>query len=376
LYYIIEVSNFRSFASRTRINGKPVKISHGNVPLSVARKLHADVLQEVKQGNDPRHAKVRARVTRKAIEADTFAAIVEKYFQIECGLKRDNGGVTFNNVHRTAKRRLADLERLVLPRIGSRPITLIKRSEVVAVLDKIQQENGAVMADRTLGVMRRIFNWHATRSDDFRSPVVRGMARAKTNPRQRILTDDEIRKVWVDAPGPFAAIIKLALLTGARRSELSGMTWDEIGNDGIWELPPSRNKTGQPLSRPLSAAALAVIETQRNDSPFVFTANGKTAFSEFTRSKQKFDQQTGTKNWTIHDCRRSARSLMSRAGVDQHIAERALGHAVGGQIQRTYDQHHYQPELRLCFDKLAALLDRIINPPPANVTPLRKKKQR
>jgi hypothetical protein len=129
LYYIIEVSNFRSFASRTRINGKPVKISHGNVPLSVARKLHADVLQEVKQGNDPRHAKVRARVTRKAIEADTFAAIVEKYFQIECGLKRDNGGVTFNNVHRTAKRRLADLERLVLPRIGSRPITLDQHTD-------------------------------------------------------------------------------------------------------------------------------------------------------------------------------------------------------------------------------------------------------
>jgi integrase len=374
LYYIIEVSNFRSFASRTRINGKPVKISHGNVPLSVARKLHADVLHEVKQGNDPRHAKVRARVTRKAIEADTFAAVVEKYFQIECGLKRDNGGVSFNTTHRTAKRRLADLERLVLPRIGSRPITLIKRSEVVAVLDKIQQENGPVMADRTLGVMRRLFNWHAARTDDFRSPVVRGMARAKTNPRQRILTDDEIRKVWVDGPGPFPALIKFLLLTGARRNEAAMMVCGEV-TDGVWELPAERNKTGLPLHRPLSAAALAVIESQRNASPFAFTANGKMAFSDFTRSKEKFDRQTGTKNWCLHDLRRTARSLMSRAQVPERHAEESLGHVIGG-IKRVYDVHSYFDEKRIAFQKLAALLDRIVNPPPANVvTQLHRKKR-
>jgi hypothetical protein len=187
LYLIIEPSGFKSFASRCRIGGKPAKISHGNVSLSVARKLHADVLHEVKEGRDPRVAKQAGKATRRAVEADTFAAIVERYFQIEGGK------------HRTAKRRRADLDRLVLPVLGNRPITLIKRSEVVAVLDKIELQNGPVMAERTLGVMRRLFNWHATRSDDFRSPIVRGMARAKTNPRQRILRDDELRAVWIRA---------------------------------------------------------------------------------------------------------------------------------------------------------------------------------
>src|SRR5262245_39402917 len=71
LYLIIEPSGFKSFASRPTINGKSAKISHGNVPLSVARKLHADVLHEVKEGRDPRIAKQRARATRRAIEADS-----------------------------------------------------------------------------------------------------------------------------------------------------------------------------------------------------------------------------------------------------------------------------------------------------------------
>jgi integrase len=373
LYLIIQTSGHKGFATRCNIKGKSAKISHGSVTLSEARKAHAHVLHEVKEGRDPRVAKQQARATRRAIEADTFAAIVEKYFQIECGLKRDNGGVTFNNVHRTAKRRLADLERLVLPRIGSRPITLIKRSEIVGVLDAIQQQNGPVMADRTLGVMRRIFNWHAARSDDFRSPIVRGMARAKTYPRQRILSDIEIQKVWVNTPGAFPAMIKLALLTGARRSELSRMTWDEI-KDGVWELPPSRNKTNLPLLRPLSSKALAVIESQRNDSPFVFTANGKTPLSDFGRSKEKFDRQTGTSNWTIHDCRRWARSAMSRAQVPERAAEECLGHVIGG-IKGVYGRHSYFNEKRHAYDKLAALLDRIINPPPANVTQLHCKKR-
>src|SRR6516165_7544366 len=179
LYLIIQPSGFKGFATRCEINGQSAKISHGNVSLSVARKLHADVLHEVKERRDPRVAKQQARATRRAIEADTYAAIVEKYFQIECGLKRDGDKLTFNGKHRTAGRRLADLERLVLPVLGNRPITLIKRSDVVALLDKIQLDNGPVMADRTLGVMRSIFNWHAARSDDYRSPLVKGMARTK-----------------------------------------------------------------------------------------------------------------------------------------------------------------------------------------------------
>ena len=114
------------------------------------------------------------------------------------------------------------------------------------------------MADRTLAYIRKVINWHAGRSDDFRSPIVRGMARTsgKERARARILTDDEIRAVWKAAeamPGPFGALVKFLLLTGPRRSE-AGLTWDEI-KDGVWLLPAARNKVKQDLARPLSAAA-------------------------------------------------------------------------------------------------------------------------
>ena len=378
LYLIIQPSGFKGFATRCEINGQSAKISHGNVSLSVARKLHADVLHEVKEGRDPRVAKQQARAKRKAIEADTYAAIVESYFQKECGLKRDGDKLTFNDNHHTAKRRLADLERLVLPVLGDRPVTLIKRSEIVEVLDKIEAQNGPVMADRTMGVMRSIFNWHAARTDDFNTPLVKGIRKTKRTARQRILTDDEIRKVWVKAEGPFPALIKFLLLTGARRNEAAHMPWSEI-TGGVWELPAKRNKkTELPLLRPLSAAALAVIESQcRDGSAYVFTTNGKTPFSDFTRSKERFDAATGTSGWTLHDLRRTARSLMSRAKVPERHAEECLGHIIGG-VKGIYDRHSYLDEKRDAYDALAALLTDIIRPPEAedtNVTPLRKKKR-
>src|SRR5262249_14688906 len=158
----------------------------------------ADALHEVQQGRDPTALKQQARAKRRAIEADTFAAIGERYFQIECGLRRDGENLTFNDKLRSADRRYADIERLVLPVMRTRPTSQIRRSEIVALLDKIEVENGVTVADLTLAFVRRIFSWHAARDDDFRSPIVRGMARSKPKERERrrILTDDEIQKIW------------------------------------------------------------------------------------------------------------------------------------------------------------------------------------
>jgi integrase len=377
LYCIVEPSGFQSFAVRFRFGGKPKKLSLGKISLSAARKAAAHALHEVQEGRDPTAAKKDARAKRKAIEADTFAAIVERYFKIECGMKRNDDQLTFSPEHRTAARRLADLERLVLPVLGKRPVSEIKRSEVVAVLDNIQLENGPVMADRTLGYVRRIFSWHAARTDDFKTPIVKGMTRTKGSERarKRILSDDEIRKVWVDAPGPFVALIKFLLLTGARRDEAAEMPWNEV-KDGVWELPAERNKTKLPLLRPLSAAALAVIEAQRrNDgSRYVFTNDGKTPFQDFSRSKKAFDAAIGVSDYVVHDLRRTARSLLSRAQVPERHSEECLGHVIGG-IKGVYDQHSYFDEKKRAYEALATLIERIANPPKGNVTALHKRKR-
>ena len=78
---------------------------------------------------------------------------------------------------------------------------------------------------------------------------------------------------------------------------------------------------------------------------FIFTTNGKQAMGGFDRHKQRIDEASGVTGWVIHDLRRTARSLMSRAGVNADIAERCLGHVIGG-VRGVYDRHEYVEEKR------------------------------
>lgn len=211
-------------------------------------------------------------------------------------------------------------------------------------------------------------NWYARRTDDFRSPIVRGMARTEVA-RDRVLNDDELRAIWkVTGPGPvFGAFVRFLLLTGARRNEVAEMKWTEIAG-GDWTLPAVRNKTGQELVRPLSRTALEIVEGLPKLGDWVFTRTGRAPLSDLGRSKAELDSASGTQGWTLHDCRRSARSLMSRAGVPSDHAERCLGHVIGG-VRGVYDRHLYREEMLLAYERLSALIASIVDPQP-NVIPL------
>jgi integrase len=163
-------------------------------------------------------------------------------------------------------------------------------------------------------------------------------------------------------PWAEGAFIKFLLTTGCRRSEAAGMRFDELsGSD--WLLPASRNKVKKDLLRPLSALALDIIaKTPRISDEFVFST-GARPLAAFSRFKRRLDEASGTSGWTLHDCRRTARSLMARAGIASEIAERALGH-LPPTIESTYNRHHYRDELQKAFEALAGQLQQIINPPP------------
>jgi integrase len=266
--------------------------------------------------------------------------------------------------------------RPVYKRFGSTPIEDIRRSDIVSLLDTIEDESGPVMADRTLATVRRIMNWHASRSDEFRSPIVRGMARTKgkERARSRILTDDELRVIWKASgktPGPFGALVKFLLLTAARRGEAAEMTRAELaGTD--WTLPEARNKVKVDLVRPLSLAAQGIIAKlpRIGKAGYVFTTTGRSGLGGFTKFKRKLDRASGVKGWTLHDLRRTARSLMSRAGVSSDHAERCLGHVIAG-VRGVYDRHEFHAEKKHAFEALASLIDRIVNP-NSNVVQLHK----
>jgi integrase len=369
LYLIQQPSGARSWAVRYRFGGKSVKLTLGQWPamtLLDARKAAIDSQRELGKGHDPAKAKADSKIKADAAKADTVTAICENY------LKREGGKL------RTLDQRVSILKRQVYPALGSRPIGEIKRSEIVHLLDRVEDNSGPRAADVMLATLRRIFHWHEKRTDDFRSPIIRGMARqnAKDHRRERILDDDEIRAVWAaTADGqPFSALIRLALLTSARRNEIAGMRWDEIDGD-VWTLPAARSKTKTEVVRPLSAAALAVLEgmPRIDGCDFIFTSNGITSINSFSDPKRLLDKRSGVTGWRLHDLRRTARSLLSQCkDVSADHAERVLGHALPG-IRATYDRHTYAKEIRYAVEALSALVARIINPPEGAVIPMKRR---
>jgi integrase len=374
LYLIVQPTGHRSWATRYRVNGKSTKLTLGQWPamtLHDARVAAAEALKQVKLGNDPAKAQQDAKLKAMEAEANTVASICAAY------LKREGGKL------RSLSQRESILRRLVYPVIGERPIGEIKRSEIVHLLDRVEDHSGPRAADVTLGILRRIFHWHEKRSDEFRSPIIRGMARQKPaeHRRVRILDDNELRKLWAATAdnSVFSALTRFLLLTAARRNEAAGLRWDEIDGDGLWRLPASRSKTKVEVVRPLSKAALAILaELPRiADCPYVFaSATGRTPISQFSTPKARLDAASGTSGWTLHDLRRTARSLLSRCkGVTVDHAERVLGHARPDLIER-YDRHDYIEEMRFAIEALATQIDRIINPPPADVADMATERAR
>jgi integrase len=311
--------------------------------LDQARREAKKIIGDVAKGLDP----LAERRKNEAKAENTLRQIAEEYFLRE-GQKL-----------RTVGERRATFERLILPKYGARQIDSIRRGEIVRLLDRVEDENGPVMADHVLAYLRRVMTWHASRSDDFRSPIVRGMARTKprSRVRQRVLSDDEIKAVWQAAEQTktlFGYFVQFLLLTAARRNEAALMSRTEVDNDE-WTIPQARYKTGRELVIPLSPAARAILAQipKIAKSSLVFTNDGKRPLGGFSKFKKSFDELCGIKGWTLHDLRRTARSLMSRAGISTDHAERALGHVISG-IRGTYDKYEYRDEKRRAFEALAS----------------------
>jgi integrase len=417
LYLIVQPSGAKSWALRYRLHGKPQKLTLGgwfagdikdapepklNGPLTLkgARELATAERRKIdEQGHDPRAAKAKAMAEQERQRADTFRAVAERYMKREAGMRLDAKGnsTSFDDSKlRTGRERWLMLERSAFPTLGGRPVAEIRKSDIIKLLDRLADgelrdpkgkkiAGGPVAADRLLAVIRKIFSWHASREDNFRSPIVAGMNRVKTadQSRDRTLSDFELRTIWRTASqleGPFPAYVRFLLLTGCRRAEASKMTWAEVSSDGDWMLPASRNKVKRDLVRPLSKAAQDLLAAQPRfvGCAFVFTNNGKRPIAAYSTYKKRFDAAVLTTlrdenpeaaplaNWTLHDLRRTARTLMGRAGVPSDHAERCLGHTLKG-VEGIYNRHQYREEMARAYEALAAMLERIVNPPAANV---------
>src|SRR5262249_42555712 len=169
--------------------------------------------------------------------------------------------------------------------------------------------------------------------------------------------------------GVFGYFVRFILLTAARRNEAAGMVDTELVGDD-WIIPGSRYKSKLDHLIPLSSAARDLLaEIPRFKGVKHIFTTGTTAISRFSGFKEDFDKACGVTDYTIHDLRRTARSLMSRAGVDADHAERCMGHVIGG-VRGIYDRHAFYDEKRRAFEMLATQIDRIVSP-QENVIALR-----
>ena len=159
------------------------------------------------------------------------------------------------------------------------------------------------------------------------------------------------------------------------------MSWAEI-DGGLWIIPAERYKTRIENVVPLTDAVLQLLGNPK--AGFVFsTTSGELPFSGYSKAKRaldaavaglrKSDKRKPLPHWTLHDLRRTARSLMSRAGVSADIAERVLGHKIAG-VRGVYDRHEYAAEKRGALERLAGLVERILK--PGNVIALARGNER
>ena len=262
------------------------------------------------------------------------------------------------------------LNKYVYPAWEHRAFREIKRGDVADLLDRIEDRHGARQADLVLAIIRKMANWYAARTDDYVSPVVRGMHRSNGSDRRgkRILDDDEIRALWNVEAGTFAAFVKVLLLTAQRRDKVATMKWDDISDD-TWTIVSAEREKGNAGSLRLPPMVLEIINAQPRiaGNPYVFAGRGNGPLNAFSQRKEELDAKLpDMPPWVLHDLRRTARSLLSRAGVRPDISERVLGHAIPG-VEGVYDRHAYRDEKADALNRLAALVESIINPPVGNV---------
>jgi integrase len=266
---------------------------------------------------------------------------------------------------------------LLTDAFGDRDFASVRRLDVINLIDEVAEERGRRTAKYVFQVCRGLMSWYACRDENYLSPIVRGMADAlASKSRDRVLDDDEIRAVWELAgkSEQFGAIIKLLLLTGQRRMKVTAMRWDDLDGN-TWNIATEEREKNNAVKLVLPQVALDILNAQprRPDNGYVFAAHrsGGVHFHYFSRAKRELDAKLGKMPpWTIHDLRRTASSLMARAGVRPDIGERVLGHTIPG-IAGVYNRHSYDNEKADALKALASLIGSIVDPTPrTNVTPL------
>ena len=336
----------------TGATGKRARITLGRYPstsLAHARTLALDAKAAVADGRDPRGAG----------DEMTVNDLAARYVEMHASTLRSADEV---------KRRIY---RNIVPVIGNVKLAELHRRDATRVIDGVTKRNAPTEAMRSFQDLRAMLRWAVSRGDLDNNPI-EGMRKPQgSKPRERVLSDDEIRTLWNSLPQALARnpdyqrVIKLCLVTGQRVGEVVGMTQSELDRKHkLWRLPGARTKNGHPHAVPLSPLAIELIGKADGEQVFP-NSKGAGALPPIVVAQTIYSAQErfGIPHWTVHDLRRTALTNMAKLGIAPIVLGHIANHRTttkAGMTLSVYVHHAYEKEKREALELWADRLQGII----------------
>ena len=361
----------RTFVFMYRFAGKARRMTLGRyakppaigISLATARRMQGEAKEKLDAGIDPGVKVVAERQVARASE--TVQEVVDLYLEKWARPRK-----------RSADEDQRMLYKDIIPVWGRRKAGDIGKGDVVALLDDIVNRGSPIAANRTLAVVRKVFNFALSR--DIKGVTVNpcmGIGTpAPENERRRRLSDAEILTFWTGLDGdditmskPLCLGLRLQLVTAVRKGEIVGAAWSEFDLDvAQWAIPAERAKNRVEHLVPLNSVALSILaemkklqdDNRDNENQPARTwllpspRGGKPVSPESVNHALRRNlEHIGLQDLTPHDLRRTAASLMGRLKVPRFIISRCLNH-VDRTVTGRYDVYEYFEEKKDAMDKL------------------------
>jgi len=283
----------------------------------------------------------------KSLSSETFGAEIERYLERKRTSLKPRSFIEYQH----------HLQKYAVP-LHKLSLSDIDRRTVAVLLGQIETNSGPTARNRLRSTLSAFWAWAIAEGLSELNPVT-GTAKAEENSRDRVLTQQELRKLWRGlGEDRFSDIVRLLLLTGQRRDEIGALRWSEVDLDRkLIVLAPERTKNSRTHEVPLSAQAIAILARQPKRTEFVFSkAMG------WAKGKAALDQRLRIASWRLHDLRRTCATQMAELGVQPHIIEAVLNHVSGHKagVAGIYNRARYEGEMHDALTKWADHLDRIM----------------
>ncbi len=343
----------------------------GSVSLEAARKAAAEYRRLLDQGIDPVAAAKAADAAAKRA-AFTLADLVERWIAASGDLK---------GLHERER----TLRRDVLPVLGTYPVDATTKRDIIGLIDGIASRGAKVHADHTAVYLSAVFNWGIDEELCANNPAHRIRRRGEKIARERVLSDEEIRAVWlalgrdnVKLSADMRALLKTAMLTGQRRAEVAGMAAVELDlAKAVWTIPGARTKNGRTHSVPLSRKAVEILSAATEPGrSFVFGGRPATMSiheDAVTKAFCGLAKRLGLKHMSPHDLRRTMATRLGDMGVSGDVISRLLNHTASDVTSRHYNHSKMSSQMRVAQQAWADEIERLASNVSAtiNVVPLR-----